>query len=363
MESPSRAIRRWLSAVLSPEAVRRLQDQRQEWFDKTFDTRKHKKILEEVFAGKEFLNVSNEGKGSVEMDGVEVEGYFHGGELVGNVSVTRWESKKDHTTPEENQSSKAVELCFCKKGSRHGFSTTLRRESNSHLETVAFGAYSNGDREGFWWDHSEGGGYLVRYFPHPGAKRKATRGVFLYPDLETAVAGEWTMDPAAEDARLSEGAEARVVGLGAERGVPFPVLKVEGSGGKMLSFEGGGGQCLSLQPVRPDPYETVWVEVRPSEQGEEGEAGEGLFCRRALEEGQVAAYFQGVRKKKKTKGGAGEEEISSRDYSISFGKDEMLDIPAECRRTDKYCATLGHKVRGEDISSYLDSFILIFPLN
>ncbi len=49
---------------------------------------------------------------------------------------------------------------------------------------------------------------------------------------------------------------------------------------------------FSRTPLCPDPYESEFVVVRPSLQGEE--AGEGLFARKGIAAGTVAALFNGV---------------------------------------------------------------------
>ncbi len=49
---------------------------------------------------------------------------------------------------------------------------------------------------------------------------------------------------------------------------------------------------FSRTPVCPDPYESEFVVVRPSLQGEE--AGEGLFAKKGIAAGTVAALFNGV---------------------------------------------------------------------
>ncbi len=126
--------------------------------------------------------------------------------------------------------------------------------------------------------------------------------------------------------------------LSADEGVVFPILQPLPNREKdTLKYE---GNTMGSRPTRRDPYEEKWVEVKRSLQDEN--AGEGLFCKKSLKKGQVAAYFNGI---KRTKEEVDQRQFDiNRDYSISF-QDCLLDIPEEFRHTDKYRASLGHKVR------------------
>ena len=116
---------------------------------------------------------------------------------------------------------------------------------------------------------------------------------------------------------------------------------------------------ICKEPTIPDPYESKLVEVKASLI--EG-AGEGLFARQNIKQGKVVAYFNGIRT-------SSEHYTKSSDYSIStsqpvslrkmpnsstenFKVSEnkssenviMFDISEEYRNTEKYCATLAHKI-------------------
>ncbi|KND04419.1 uncharacterized protein SPPG_00148 [Spizellomyces punctatus DAOM BR117] len=120
--------------------------------------------------------------------------------------------------------------------------------------------------------------------------------------------------------------------------------------------------CISSDPLLPDPYESRAVAVRPSHIVD---AGEGLFAKRDLMYGEVAAFYSGLRLT------LAEVEARGWDHNanaISMGpdnesdneQDEMgfepgedlepdqswggvIDVPYRYSQTSQYAATLGHK--------------------
>ena len=75
--------------------------------------------------------------------------------------------------------------------------------------------------------------------------------VFLYPDLVTALAGQWV------EGRLARGRQVRVAGLRWAGGVAQLVTR-PAPGAAVLSYQPAGSLCISRSPLVRDPYE-----VRP----------------------------------------------------------------------------------------------------
>ena len=129
--------------------------------------------------------------------------------------------------------------------------------------------------------------------------------VFLYPDLVTALAGQWV------EGRLARGRQVRVAGLRWAGGVAQLVTR-PAPGAAVLSYQPSGSLCISRSPLVRDPYEvrpsplaTITtttppgqvrhVYVAPSRASEA--AGEGLFAKTALGPGCLVALFNGVRQR------------------------------------------------------------------
>ena len=126
--------------------------------------------------------------------------------------------------------------------------------------------------------------------------------VFLYPDLVTALAGQWV------EGRLARGRQVRVAGLRWAGGVAQLVTR-PAPGAAVVSYQPAGSLCISRSPLVRDPYEVSaasrppspppgqvrHVYVAPSRASEA--AGEGLFAKTALGPGCLVALFNGVRQR------------------------------------------------------------------
>ena len=96
--------------------------------------------------------------------------------------------------------------------------------------------------------------------------------------------------------------------------------------------------CISKTPQVPDPYEELFVFV---DQSSIPEAEEGLFAKTDIEESTVISFYNGTRLDVLDPDNS---DIYDWPYKISLNEDWDLDIPEGLRTTDKYKATLGHKV-------------------
>lgn len=83
--------------------------------------------------------------------------------------------------------------------------------------------------------------------------------VFLYPDLSTAIRGQWSRG------RLSRGHEARVTSVTWSRGLPAPVTSHVPGAGAVFSYQPSGSLCISKSPMLRDPYEARQVYVAQSQ--------------------------------------------------------------------------------------------------
>ena len=82
--------------------------------------------------------------------------------------------------------------------------------------------------------------------------------VFLYPDLSTAIRGQFIQG------RLTRGHEARVTAVTWSRGLPSPVTSHVSGAGAVFSYQPSGSLCISKSPMLRDPYETRQVYVAQS---------------------------------------------------------------------------------------------------
>ena len=91
--------------------------------------------------------------------------------------------------------------------------------------------------------------------------------------------------------------------LGSDAGLPS--AKRARTAPPTFSHDPGTATRISRQPMLADPFESLRVEARASRLPN---AGEGLFARRALAEGEVAAFYAGVRLSHAVVDGRGWEE-------------------------------------------------------
>eukprot|EP00911_Craspedida_sp_UC1_P000665 UC1_evm1s511 len=105
------------------------------------------------------------------------------------------------------------------------------------------------------------------------------------------------------------------------------------------SFDPSTPTLISSNPVRCSPYESARVRVALSTQPD---AGEGLFASTAIAQGDVVAWYNGIRLTHAV--------VDGRDWAlnsntISLDADTVLDVPFGTHGSiAQYSATLGHKV-------------------
>eukprot|EP01135_Chromosphaera_perkinsii_P001003 Nk52_evm17s156 gene=Nk52_evmTU17s156 len=114
-------------------------------------------------------------------------------------------------------------------------------------------------------------------------------------------------------------------------------LMKEDLGTRTYKFDESDSKRISSDPHLRDPYESLHVEVKPSNiKG----ANEGLFAKRSIRPHQVCVFYNGIRITHK--------EVDERDWiyndnTISLNEDTVIDVPHAFSMEDQYCSTLGHK--------------------
>ena len=99
---------------------------------------------------------------------------------------------------------------------------------------------------------------------------------------------------------------------------------------------------IGKYPLHPDLWETDLVEVKTSF-CEGPSAGQGLFLKRNVQEGQIVALFNGLRYLSSRNNCQDDSPDQNFDYRIRLNGDTDIDIPPQYTSLENYCATLGHK--------------------
>ena len=196
--------------------------------------------------------------------------------------------------------------------------------------------YKNDTPIGVAWRRLIGGSYLVGKLDKESGEFTGKDVLYLYPDLISGIQGQF------EDSKLIAGYNCTVeyVELDKESGVLIPKvtkLQCDTMNNFTVKRDVSTSKRISKTPLIRDEWEKQKVEVRGSEvKTEDGlDAGEGLFAKAKIENGQVVALFNGVRQQS--------EKNSTSDYRIRLNGDTDIDILDEFKDTKNYCATLGHK--------------------
>ena len=226
----------------------------------------------------------------------------------------------------------------------HGFYRALRQDNS--LEH--FGVFLNGYPSGVWWRCLIGCGYYFGEMNNT-LQFQGSKNGFIYPDLETLLIGMFENDA------MINASETKLENISvSEFGILVPIYLAPCLDAFQFYLEKPKGSfCDAVicdNPTILDPYESKFVEVRPSMIEN---AGEGLFAKREILKGNIVAYFNGTRI-------SSDLYTKSSDYSISASHPSviqqnvtndtgpeiviMFDIPGEYRSTDMYCATLAHKI-------------------
>ena len=110
------------------------------------------------------------------------------------------------------------------------------------------------------------------------------------------------------------------------------------SAAEVHAYDESTATRIASAPLQRDPYETltvcVGVSLIPN-------SGEGLFAKRDLCAGEIAAWYNGVRTPCVEVDGR--PDWSLNDNVINLNATTAIDVPPEWIPVTKYCASLGHK--------------------
>ena len=103
----------------------------------------------------------------------------------------------------------------------------------------------------------------------------------------------------------------------------------------IYSFDPASPAVFCRSPHLPDPYESLFVEVKPSQIAN---AGEGLYAKIGIDVGTVISFYNGVRVR------SGHDWERPTPYKMLLDETSDIDLPENMTKLENYRATLGHKV-------------------
>jgi len=268
----------------------------------------------------DFNHGAKEGPASIVLkNGDNYMGEFKNNQLEGFVTEHIAFCDRDNVTRE----------VFYRKGVRHGF----YREIGPLKQFWAIGRFANGKKIGSHWRWAKGNSFLVGAIDE-GNKPHGDFNIYLYPDLKTALVGNF------DHGKMKTGHMVQLNSFRREFGIPIPQYseKIETQGFPNYTFDQSTRLCISKNPFLRDPYEKRYVYVKESQVPL---AGEGLWAKTDIKAGQLVALFNGVRQRHLW--GVMSHELAWSDYRINCEKEVDLDILDEHIPIENYRATLGHK--------------------
>lgn len=182
-----------------------------------------------------------------------------------------------------------------------------------------------------WWFPVGGGGIYCR--PDSDGLPDGEGCSYLYPDFTTTLVGEWVAG------RMRVAVEGKLEKLdNTEKMIKPEIDEIKEKLDYVYTLDISSQTVMSSHPKMEDPFEqkTVYVAESALEN-----AGEGIFLRRDLVIGDLAALYNGVRMTESDARIRKEDRRSQ--YRIHGWKSEILNIPQDSQDIKKYSATVGHK--------------------
>jgi len=220
------------------------------------------------------------------------------------------------------------EVAYFKYGLQHGYCLDLGPyvHFSSHGEKSEnlrrFSLYRQGIVQGKSYRGMLGGGFMIGQME--GETISDREAVIVMPGHTTAVRGVVFQD------QFVRGLWHHVEGIQCrQNGIPIPQLSSQPHSKEVERRE----RNMWTAPLLCEPWEHKRVQARESGIGG---AGEGLFAKKALKQGELVALMNGARSPPSL-----HQEWS--DYRIKLDGDTDLDIPESLRSLTAYCATLAHK--------------------
>jgi len=226
-------------------------------------------------------------------------------------------------------------------GPARGMRLTHDKTGAAIQQMVWIGRYKAGFPSGTCWTALRGGAWLVGR-PDLKGTNTGSEYAFLYPDLQTALFGEW------EDGALVSASPAQLVELSHDQGVAEPRFAI--CDDRHYHLWVSSSNKMRGPPHQPDPLETKMVRVADS--AVEG-GGQGLFANQDIPAGSIVAFYNGIRMTPEEK-----SPWEDRAYSIVVeweekrlafpfpwvSKADHMDLPPKYHSSENYTATLAHKL-------------------
>lgn len=247
--------------------------------------------------------------------------YFSdGSHLSGNFKDNVLEGKGIYTRDDGSQI-----ISQYHKGELHGQST----EYNAEGDVTFKGHYENGTRVGFCIAYDEYNAAIAGNVDDDGVFSGNTI-LYIYPDSCHALVGLF------DDGIMVNAKSAMLDSTLSHHNDSLPSYKVTDDK-NMYKHDPSNHDCISSDPLLPDHYEQAKVTVKHSNICS---AGEGLFAKTDLKEGEIVSFYNGIR--------LTHEEVDGREWSlngntISLDDDCVLDVPSQWSTLNNYEASLGHK--------------------
>jgi len=228
------------------------------------------------------------------------------------------------------------------------------RKVNEYGDVDFFGLFFRGNLVGRCWKSLPGGGMLASsQLDFSGADT-----AFLYPDIRTAMVGDFSSGGRMIEARLAEVSGIRKTrpSHGCNKACRLvcpltPVFAIQNDK-DVFRYDKSTGSRISSDPKLRDPYERHFVRIGKSRIPM---AGQGLFAKNRIEPFTVVAFYNGVRSHEDDyvdEAVSDEEDDENCDvlgekyrYRLKLSAKEQMDIPKEMATIEKYNATLAHKIQ------------------
>ena len=265
--------------------------------------------------------------------------------------------------------------CFFKDGVIHGpiRAIDLKKFREFRRQLGFVGTYNSGipGGAGPCWQYKEGGGYL---YGQPNAKGEFSGDeiAFIYPDLYTCYVGSFqngvmlnAVEATIKNAEINDlnimklefklndennaknyekPPESILEEMDAKISIRDKRKKYRQKLKNGVNFSLSTRTYIGDQPLRPDPYESRYIECRTSTIPN---SGEGIYAKTDLTKDTIVAFYNGVRIPYEILGRP-PEKWSNSGYKIHVNADWIsglrMDIPEEYIDLSVYQATLGHKL-------------------
>lgn len=247
--------------------------------------------------------------------------YFSdGSHLSGNFKDDLLEGKGIYTRDDGSQI-----IGHYHNGELHGQAT----EYNTEGMVTFKGYYKDGARDGFCIAYDEYNAAIAGSVDD-GGSFSGNNIFYIYPDNCHALVGSFA------DGVMVKATSVMLDSTFTECSNSLPSYKLI-NGKNFYKYDPSNRECISSDPLLEDIYEQSKVIVKPSNICA---AGEGLFAKADLEEGEIVSFYNGIRLTHKEVDG---REWSLNGNTISLNDDCVLDVPSQWSTLKDYAASLGHK--------------------